>query len=583
MKIKIISTPEQAPSFEYGGQNTYGGLDLGSIYTNPTIFQTDPFDSVSKTLKAVPRAEANVEMEGGETVVRNMNDGSIAQFDINGAPHSSGGVPIDSKPGDFVFSKTKKMKIGGPILAMFGKPEDTKKKYSPADLAKQYDINKFQAILADPSSDKLQQKTAEMMIENYTKKLGGLAFVQEAKKGFPTGIPQLTQRGQQLAQKSQETPTAKFGGKMKYGGAPKYQLAGEVNLSGKSPFDPQIAAPDMYGQDVPTLPTQPIDPGFKFGTDLYSDNGNTNMAEMSKSFQQNPGGHSTPMNHPEDITNNLDNNSHIPFAYRNQDKLGMGLAAWQLANIKKYPGYVAPLQLTAAQYTLPDNSAEKAALASAANTQSMIGALSHDGSMQRANDSSIWGETLNRIQGSEAANRAQQIGISNQGAEKTADMQNKQAEFNSNRLTEMYKQGVISNQQYDNAIRAGQNSLLKATAQSMDNRQKLELVNRMNASSGHYIDPATQRIIFQPAYASAGASKNDPGSQLKAITENLIAANSDLNKNEAYKMAYHFMDQNKSRNTFNLMNPKQNKSTDSYSNYDNAQGYNAGPEYNYFD
>jgi hypothetical protein len=76
------------------------------------------------------------------------------------------------------------------ILKMFNaKPK--KGGYTPAELSKKYDLNKYRKILQDPNSDKMDRKTAEMMIKNYTMKLGALALAQESKKGFPQGIPEL--------------------------------------------------------------------------------------------------------------------------------------------------------------------------------------------------------------------------------------------------------------------------------------------------------------------------------------------------------------------------------------------------------
>jgi hypothetical protein len=43
----------------------------------------------------------------------------------------------------------------------------------------------------DPESDDKAVSTAQMMIQNYVLKLGALALAQEAKKGFPQGIPEM--------------------------------------------------------------------------------------------------------------------------------------------------------------------------------------------------------------------------------------------------------------------------------------------------------------------------------------------------------------------------------------------------------
>ena len=111
-----------------------------------------------------------------------------SQKKIVGKRHFEGGVPLNLPEGTFIFSDTNSMKIKNPdILKMFGKGGT--KSYKPAELAKQYDIDKYTAILKDPNSDVIDKKTAEIMIRNYNMKLGALALAQESKKGFPQGIP----------------------------------------------------------------------------------------------------------------------------------------------------------------------------------------------------------------------------------------------------------------------------------------------------------------------------------------------------------------------------------------------------------
>lgn len=145
---------------------------------------------VGKFLTAVPREEANLEAEGRETAITNFNnDGIPEHYVIKGPRHSSGGVPLKLKEDSFIFSDTKAMKIKDQkILQMFGmSPKGGG--YTPAQIAKKYDLNKYKKILLDPNSDKLQRETAELMITNYNRKLGQLALLQESQKGFPQGIP----------------------------------------------------------------------------------------------------------------------------------------------------------------------------------------------------------------------------------------------------------------------------------------------------------------------------------------------------------------------------------------------------------
>ena len=190
-KVRIKSVPKARTGYQVHGAlvndvPAFGGADYNAyIGEKPS--------EVKKTISAVPREMANLEAEGGETVIGNI-DGSMMPsfFTITGPRHSSGGVPLNLPDDSFIFSDTKSMKIvDSTILKMFNaKPK--KGGYTPAELSKKYDLNKYRKILQDPNSDKMDRKTAEMMIKNYTMKLGALALAQESKKGFPQGIPELS-------------------------------------------------------------------------------------------------------------------------------------------------------------------------------------------------------------------------------------------------------------------------------------------------------------------------------------------------------------------------------------------------------
>ncbi len=84
------------------------------------------------------------------------------------------------------------------ILKMFNKP-CCKRSYTPAKLAQVFDINAYREILQDPNSDKIDVRTAERMIRNYTVKLGALALAQESLKGFPDGIPEVSKPYMEVA------------------------------------------------------------------------------------------------------------------------------------------------------------------------------------------------------------------------------------------------------------------------------------------------------------------------------------------------------------------------------------------------
>lgn len=186
-KVRITKGLPQAKTGGFTGNNlnkqviSFGGADMNAASRHLEN---------TRYLKQVPRDEANLEAEKGETAFGDINgDGFTEHMLIGGKRHSQGGTPLNLPDGTFIFSDTASMKIKDPeILAKFGKKKGS---YTPAELAKPYDLNKYRKILEDPNSDKIDKKSAELMIKNINLKLGALALAQESKKGFPQGIPEV--------------------------------------------------------------------------------------------------------------------------------------------------------------------------------------------------------------------------------------------------------------------------------------------------------------------------------------------------------------------------------------------------------
>lgn len=189
IKIKILggSTGQQ---MAYGGQSGYG-FDLGQRNTY-TAMPEGKADTVSKTIQEVPREEANIEAEKGETIYADVDgDGMYEHLNIEGKRHTQGGTPLNVPEGSFVFSDTAKMRIKDPAtLNKFGL-SPRKGGYTPAEIAKKYDVNKYKGILQDPNSDQMMKNTAMLMIKSFQRKLAELALIQESMKGFPQGIPEM--------------------------------------------------------------------------------------------------------------------------------------------------------------------------------------------------------------------------------------------------------------------------------------------------------------------------------------------------------------------------------------------------------
>jgi hypothetical protein len=253
---------QMEPQMAYGGQMGYG-LDLGArrLWMNQN---SDNDSEVTDSIEEVPREQANIEAEGGETaLIPYQKDGTYIHKKIKGNRHTEGGVPLNVPEGTFIYSDTKKMKLGGPVLQMFGKSEKSTKKFTPATLAKQYNIDKYKAIMDDPKSDPIKKRTAELMLQNFQKKLSQLALVQESKKGFPQGIPEVARDYYQQMQQMQQ---AKQGG----------QSVASVNQSQQQGEQPQA----MYGM------------GFQYGgntpeTKVLGDD--LSIANAARRIYLNPG------------------------------------------------------------------------------------------------------------------------------------------------------------------------------------------------------------------------------------------------------------------------------------------------------
>jgi hypothetical protein len=258
--MNLVKIRLRQPMMKYGGQSGLGmGLDIGQrrVYTH---MPKDKDQRVSDRLNPIPRDQANIEAEKGETAYGDMDgDGALEHFVIGGKRHSEGGTPLNVPEGSFIFSDTKKMIIKDPeVLREFGMAF-RKEGYTPAEIAKKYDVNKYKAIMEDPNMDQVRKSTAQLMIKNFQKKLGKLALIQESMKGFPQGVPEVAlqtvpeaamiqeslqqtqnfeqgmdeetenqdmeaqEQVQQEDEMGQEMPEAE------YGGLPKHQTKGQVS------------------------------------------------------------------------------------------------------------------------------------------------------------------------------------------------------------------------------------------------------------------------------------------------------------------------------------------------------------------
>jgi hypothetical protein len=272
-KVKIVEQPEiykvrvtDLPKAKTGYQ-----ID-GSLANDITAFGggnlklSEPKAVARKTITKVPREEANLEAEGGETVLTFDPSGYPLFYEIKGPRHSQNGVPLNLPDDSFIFSDTASMRLSDPnILEMFGK-KAKKGGYTPADLSKQYlNINKYREVLQDKDSDKIEVKTAQLMIKKSIYKLGALALAQESKKGFPQGIPTVAKYYMEEAGISEqdilpnaEQPQEGMEQQMPQEG--QQPMPQEQMMQGEAPTMPDgspVAMPEELSQGQPMAQEQP--------------------------------------------------------------------------------------------------------------------------------------------------------------------------------------------------------------------------------------------------------------------------------------------------------------------------------------
>lgn len=171
-----------------GDQAGYGLVTLPQEYYNNANINTTRDESVRYSLSSVPRDKANIEAEGGETVLTDLNnDNQFGLYNIRGPRHSKGGVPMYLPEQSFIYSDTDKMRFDQTEMAEYG--IESKSKLTPAQISKKYDLNKYYGAMQDQFADEITARSSELMLKKNMMGLSKLAFGQELKKKFEDGVP----------------------------------------------------------------------------------------------------------------------------------------------------------------------------------------------------------------------------------------------------------------------------------------------------------------------------------------------------------------------------------------------------------
>lgn len=170
-----------------GDQADYGLVTTPQEYYGQTMFNNTDDQSVRYSLSSVPREDANIEAEGGETVLTDLNDnGDFGLYNITGPRHSRGGVPMFLPEQSFIYSDTPKLRFSKDEMTEFDMGGSRR---TPAQISKRFGLNNYYAELDSQFSDNISSRSAELMLKKNMEDLSKLAFMQEAKKNFEDGVP----------------------------------------------------------------------------------------------------------------------------------------------------------------------------------------------------------------------------------------------------------------------------------------------------------------------------------------------------------------------------------------------------------
>jgi len=167
-------------------------------------------------------------------------------------------------------------------------------------------------------------------------------------------------------------------------------------------------------------------------------------------------------------------NNKIPAQYWKQDILGMGNAYGNLASLKKYLPWSAPVDLEQADPTFLDPSRSIAAITEATGAAS-----------QGINPNDIASRL--RLQGASASQVANVMGnydnknvsIANQFAQSNAAIGNQESMMQAARKTSDFDKNTIANQQFDNSKRKAKAELTKQYQNAITNKWKTDAMNQL--------------------------------------------------------------------------------------------------------
>jgi hypothetical protein len=194
--------------------------------------------------------------------------------------------------------------------------------------------------------------------------------------------------------------------------------------------------------------------------------------------------------------------------YYTQDIRNIAATLGQLAGIKMYLPWSAPIDYMVPRAVYYDPTREIQGAATVASTQGklMQAYLSPQSAMANMGEQQarLAEQVANMVAGAQQRN----IGIANQMEQQRANIYNQIANMERARQQELYNQTIAARQQYDNARRKALAAYIAALNQADENAARAyNLSNIVFADSPFYIDPATGQIEIDKSRVKLDKSK----------------------------------------------------------------------------
>lgn len=206
--------------------------------------------------------------------------------------------------------------------------------------------------------------------------------------------------------------------------------------------------------------------------------------------------------------------------YYTQDIRNIAAALGQLAGVKMYLPWSAPIDYMVPRAVYYDPTREIQGAATVANTQGklMLSYLSPQSAMANMSEQQarLAEQTANIVANAQQRN----VGVANQMEQQRAGIYNQAANMERARQQELYNQTITARQQYDNSRRKALAGYIAALNQADENAARAyNLSNVVFADSPFYIDPATGQIEIDKSRVKLDKSKTPDKSLEERIKE----------------------------------------------------------------